>query len=733
MNPEVLWSVGEDLPPWGPFVVCTGGVLGLVVLLYETYRHRTMSLRVLFTGTAGLVLCLMSVLRPARVASLGSWMGPYVVVLLDQSRRLELPSDSASGSRRQAARAALARLAQHSGQVRFAWLGFGRGDPERLPADPGDHGSSMVSDLQQALDRLGQVSGERPQSVVVISDGRLTRPSGDLEHDSLRQVVGGLGFPVHTVRVAERAPSDASVRSVLATGAAVAHQPFSLRIEVGCEGLACDRLPVHVRELRHEMSPAEIGRGVAELRDGTATVELEITLDRAGSRVVEVGIDAPPGDRIPDNDRRILTFHVTRERVRLLHIAGRPTYDLRALRRWLKSDQSVDSVAFFILREDQEYPMAEDDELALIRFPVDELFTEHLASFDAVILQDIDAVTYRFAEHLPRLARYVESGGGLILVGGPSAFVGGGYAGSELVRVLPVELETQGAPFDPGEFVPQLTDAGRKAPVLRAQAALSGDEMPLLPGANLLGPERPGAVVLWEHPRLRTPRGPMPVLALAEVRDGRSIALGTDGTHLLAFSEIAARAGGRAYGALWDGLLGWLMRDPRYDGVHVELVRECVAGEVATLRVLRYSQVQSELEVEVSRLGVVGVMPQHVSVPQGAGETLEVPLGVLEPGGYTAWVRPGATPPTRFDFACEKGGEAWSDSRPDPGRLRRIAAVTGGDSVDSVRVDTLPFPRATRVTSERQVTPLLPPWAWTLTSATLLGIHWIVRRRAGLV
>ena len=34
--------------------------------------------------------------------------------------------------------------------------------------------------------------------------------------------------------------------------------------------------------------------------------------------------------------------------------------------------------------------------------------------------------------------------------------------------------------------------------------------------------------------------------------------------------------------------------------------------------------------------------------------------------------------------------------------------------------------------AERQVAPILPPWAWTLGAAFLLGAHWIVRRRGGL-
>ena len=45
----------------------------------------------------------------------------------------------------------------------------------------------------------------------------------------------------------------------------------------------------------------------------------------------------------------------------------------RALRQWLKSDASVDVVAFFILRTTSDNPNARQEDLSLIPFPVDEL------------------------------------------------------------------------------------------------------------------------------------------------------------------------------------------------------------------------------------------------------------------------------------------------------------------------------------------------------------------------
>src|SRR5262249_33615382 len=140
-------------------------------------------------------------------------------------------------------------------------------------------------------------------------------------------------------------------RSVRAAGAAVAHQPLPLTVQIGCDGgVAREDLTVSARELIEGGRPALPASGIAHLDHGLATVAPSITLDRAGPRIVEVAIQAPDGEAIPANDRRLITFDVARDRVRVLHVAGRPTYDVRALRMWLKSDASVDVVTFFILR-----------------------------------------------------------------------------------------------------------------------------------------------------------------------------------------------------------------------------------------------------------------------------------------------------------------------------------------------------------------------------------------------
>ena len=732
-------ALAEGVPPATLWAVAVLGLLSLGFLALERrYREGNGAAWLFLSGLCAVLFLAASVLRPARVHTRGVSVGAKVVVLVDESRRLLLPSDGKT--RRELALSAARDLAKHYSSARVTLRGFGAGDLRPLNVEDALlHASaaelSDETDLSGALRALAQEPGERPKAIVVVSDGRFSRPTANADDAALRELSTSVGAPIHTVAVTELAPRDASIRSIRTSGATVAHQPLALTIEIACSGgLSCAEVPVTLRELRHGVEPFVLATGVAKMTGDSATVELSITLDRAGPRLVEISIDPPEGDTIPENNTRILTFSVTRDRLRLLHVAGRPTYDVRALRMWLKSDESIDLVAFFILRTDEDNTETSDDsELALIPFPVDELFTEHLPSFDAVILQDIDAVTYKLARHLPALAEYVRGGGGLIMVGGPSAFAGGGYAHSPLEAVLPVELRGNEQPYDTADFVPRYTEAGRSAPVLRGLTELFGDELPTFSGSNTLGAARPGAITLWEHPERRAGQGAMPILALGEAGDGRSIALGVDGTHALSFSEFAERAAGRGYGALWDGLVGWLMRDPRYEALRLELAGPCIAGLPASLRLVRLPGSTGDVSLALTRLGPQGAPVITKNVKDPAPGPLELDLGVLEAGGYTAAARVGAAPPTRFDFACERGGPAWSDSRPDPERLARLAKATGGKAISRANISDLPVPDPTEVAAEQSSTPLLPAWAWTLAAALSLGVHWYARRRQGLL
>lgn len=743
------------MPPWAVWLACVLAASSLVMLAFEMRRREHGGVVIAASGVLAVGALLAAVLRPARVTARESSLGARVVVLADVSRSMALPGDD--GRPRRAARdEAIARLKKSESGARIVVLGFGDGAPAPMPSSPSaagfptptDDGATVRaprSDLGAALRALSVSSDERPAAVVVVSDGRLDDPPEGASAATLRQSFGTLTVPIDAIATTRSAPADVSVRHVGAAGAAVAHVPLPLRVDVGCAGsVPCDALNVTARELTDDGPPSLLASGVVHPKDGKGTIDMTITLERAGPRIVEVEVEAPPGDTIPENNRRLLTFDVTRERVRVLHVAGRPTSDVRALRQWLKSDASVDVVAFFILRTPTDESHATQNELALIPFPVDELFTEHLPSFDAVVLQDFDAQPYGLEKYLDNLAHYVRSGGGLVMVGGQNSFVAGGYAGTPLAEVLPVGLdESQSASgADTAPFVPVWTTAGRAAPLLAPLRDVVGEALPEMPGANVVGDVRPSGMVLWSHPTRVTSSGaPMPVLAVGEEGDGRTIALGVDGAWQLVFSELGAKTAGRGHGALWDGLLGWLMRDPRFETAQMTVVGGCTAGLASTLRAQLVPQGPESaggaakpeaITLDVTRIDRAQA-PLHLAQNKSEGSSAaEFSLPPLDAGAYAARLRVAGGAGARLDFACEAGGDEWADSRPDGERLEDLARATGGEFAWASDGTSLALPRPTVVSAERHVTPIAPPWTWSLAAATLLGLHWIARRRSGL-
>ena len=261
-----------------------------------------------------------------------------------------------------------------------------------------------------------------------------------------------------------------------------------------------------------------------------------------------------------------------------------------------------------------------------------------------------------------------------------------------------------------------------------------------------------------ERARRRTPRwrrpldpphpddeagAPMPVLAIADEGDGRSIALGIDALWTLKFSELGARTAGRGHGALWDGLLGWLMcAIPASSRPRSRSQGGCTAGLPSTLRAQVLRRCQRDERGDHDRGGADRSLDRGAAAPpsrQSASSFGHDPrLRVLPPSP------PAGTPRACGSGADERAHGATLRARraamngPTRGRTRidsrALAAATGGTFAFADDASAIPFPKATVVSAERHVVPLAPPWAWTLFAAFALGIHWIAAaaERAGL-
>jgi hypothetical protein len=346
-------------------------------------------------------------------------------------------------------------------------------------------------------------------------------------------------------------------------------------------------------------------------------------------------------------------------------------------------------------------------------------------------------VEYGLVRHFPGLKRYVLDGGGLIVVGGSESFGRGGYAESPLAEVLPVELPAVKSSASEVPFVPEYTLIGRRAPMLAPLRKLHGDRLPEMGGTNLVGSARRSALVLWEHPTLGAVQGAgrMPILALGEFGDGRTIALTVDATHKLKFGPLAAASSGRGHSALWEGLLGWLMRDSRYEAAEVVPDAPCAAGRPLTLRGSLLASGEATLRLQIRELSPGGSQgPAKVwSAPGALDRPARFEVGSLSRGGYVARVDADGAPPSRLVFPCEVAAGAFRDSRPDTSHLKRLVEPYGGDVFSADEVAKVPEPPEALVVTKSRSRPLLPPWVWSSLAAACLGLHFWFRRSEGLL
>jgi hypothetical protein len=165
---------------------------------------------------------------------------------------------------------------------------------------------------------------------------------------------------------------------------------------------------------------------------------------------------------------------------------------------------------------------------------------------------------------------------------------------------------------DQGEFQASLTAAGERHPVTRLisdpdENALWWSRLHTVDGTNRVLSARPDAAVLLEHPTLKTPDGDaLPVLAVREVGNGRTMSLSVDSSWRWSLSEAAVGRGNQAYLRFWKGAMRWLVGDPTTRRVTAETNRENYAlGEeirlVVTARGADFASLPgADVKVEVS-------------------------------------------------------------------------------------------------------------------------------------
>lgn len=729
------WSFSFGVPGGAPAAIVLGvlliGALGAAFweLRHEARRERRLALGALRTGTALLAWALSA--QPRWIAERFEQREGRLALLVDVSRSMALPREG--DARDERARALLDRW--RDDRARAAVFTFG----ERLAAAELDElADELPSDgdrsaLAPALETL--LEDEDLGGVVVVGDGAYRGV------DPAR--LARRGVRVHTVAVADELRDDAIV-TVQADPVGFLRRPARVRVVV--RSTAGGAIPIALH--RGDQLEREVVAEVPE--NGEAEVDIPFTPSRLGREAYQLTIPRADDDAVPENNERAFLVRVTRDKLRVLLVAGQPSWDERFLREFLKRDPATDLISFFILRNTTDIPMAGPDELALIPFPTDELFREHLGSFDLVIFQNFEYGPYQMAQYLPRIRDYVRRGGSFAMIGGPLSFHSGGYSDTPIAEILPVDLAPAGASRSRTEvyerFRPRIATGLERHPLLEllpdpAQNALAWSRLAELQGANVVTRVRDGSTVLLEHPEHDIESGgPLPILVLGSAGRGRTLALTTDTTWRWGMTTGGDIGDDSAYERFWDRAVRWLVRDPALEPARITTDRErygpraraSVSGELRDQRYAPYV----EQAVVLRLFDIAGRERASAEARTDGAGAIEAPLVVpAEPGAYRieAWLAGRDAPLAEEWLVVEAGGDELADPRARPALMRALAEASGGtfvsDPDDAPSLSSFDSTR-TRSLGLAERAPFATVWAFLALSA-LFAAEWILRRRWG--
>ena len=181
--------------------------------------------------------------------------------------------------------------------------------------------------------------------------------------------------------------------------------------------------------------PRRRARRAVESRAGRARAPHRRRRSSAAARPWSRSTAEPrPGEvSRPATTARWSTINGVRDRLRVLLVSGEPHAGERTWRRLLKADPNVDLVHFTILRPPEKDDLTPLNELALIAFPVRELFQVKLREFDLIVFDRFSNRGMLPLAYLRNIADYVRGGGALLMSVGPE-FAGPTSPGAHAAR-----------------------------------------------------------------------------------------------------------------------------------------------------------------------------------------------------------------------------------------------------------------------------------------------------------
>ena len=732
------------LPLWG-YLLAFGGALFLAWLAYARVPIRLEpGRRVTLTLLRALTLCLLIVilLRPVVMVPPAAAKNSLLPILVDVSRSMRL--SEAGVPRLQRAQAIVRDLqARLASEYRIEVLTFGESlaavtDVERLAPN------ARRSDLSGAMaDLADRYRSNRVAGVIVLSDGGDTSPQEAIRENAIKAPVIAVGIgstevardrEVVNLTAGEPLLPGASIDlSVAATTAGFGTEPVELRV-------SANGRPVDTRRV----TPSADGAPVHAV--------FTVSPDPDVPTVYTVEIPAAADELAAENNARSVLVPSQTGKRRILILEGAPGYEHTFLKRALAQDPGLEVDA--VVRKGQNddgrdtfYVQAAPSRMAALSAGYPAKRSE-LFAYDAVIFGNIEADFFT-RDQLALTSQFIAERGGGLLVLGARSFDRQGLAGTALEHALPIDLTSnrntitlasaQVSANEPNK--PALTRDGLLHPATRL--AVSPDEnrqkwseLPALASMAQVGGARPGAQVLAVA--LTAGGNPQPLIAAQRYGQGRSMVFAGEASWRWRMMRPATDT---SYETIWRQLARWITAGAQ-GPVTIAAMSPPVAG--ATDRVSVIVRDEDFRPIANAEVGI------QITAPNGDKRQMPAALSHPQEGRYAVAARFDQSGVYRVEAIASRGntriGTAarpvlvggvdleMTQPRLNEAVLQRLSSETAGHYIRAAQADELPaLLRASR--ADAGIAEARDLWhnGWSLLAIIgLLGVEWILRRRAGL-
>ena len=567
---QVNWAP-ED--PW-LIAISLGLMMPLALWFFWTSLRRVGSkpkkVFLFFLRVVTFVLLLVILLRPELEFKKSHSLKNHIAILLDNSKSLSIKTFPKEVPRIDLVRKTLESNKEYFDQLKKDFqvdTYFVSDGIEKVSSRLKDYQANRpYTDYRRVLEELNKIYENKSlQGVFLFSDGAdLTQEPGEISPDILKSLTR-INGPVHTLQAGSNDQfRDLALESVSAPDFGFVQQPVRLSLTVFSSELGNRNVPLVLKE-----GDRILVSKIIEIREDQKEykVDLQFTPRKIGKRIYTLNLPRFAEESILTNNQKEFEVDVARDRIRILHLNGRPSWDSRYLREVLANNPRVDLLSFFILRNIGDDVVAPTSELSLIPFPSNLLFDDYLSSFDLIIFQNFKYEPFIDKKYLSNIRKYVEKGGAFLMVGGELSFQGGSYSHTPIEDILPVSFKDVETRFIDKEFRPKISGDFSNHPILRLEKELNEEvwsSLPPLHGANLGLVANKDAYVLLKN------ESESPILVAGEFGEGRTALLATDSVWSWGFGG----AGGRYFHRFWNNVIDWLIAEPETRRLQLESDKE---------------------------------------------------------------------------------------------------------------------------------------------------------------